>query len=56
MRERLEPIVVSAGGDDLTVELARSVEVVIVVVEPRGGQAFGLRHGEHAEGHARLEP
>ena len=31
--ERVEAVLISAGGDDLAIELRRGVEVVIVIVE-----------------------
>ena len=48
-RERAEAVIVIAGGDDLPVEFRRSIEVVVVRSQPRGGQAPRLRIVEHAE-------
>jgi hypothetical protein len=54
--ERVEPVLVGAGGNDLAVKLRRGVEVVVVVVEPRPLQPLRLRAVEHAEGDAGLKP
>ena len=54
--ERAQAVVVGARRDDRPVVLAARVEVVVVRVEARLLEACGLRLGEHAERHARLEP
>ena len=52
--ERIQAILEGARGDHVAVELGRGVEIVIVVVETGIAQAFGLRPGQHAQGHAGL--
>ena len=53
--ERLEPVAIGAGGDDLCVIFGRGVDIVVVIVESRLGEPIGLVVGEHAQGHAGLE-
>jgi len=50
--QRVEAILVFAGGDDLAVELGRGVEVVVVVVEACVLQLLGLAVLQHAQGGA----
>ena len=40
--QRVEAILVVAGGNDFAVELGRRIEIVIVVVEPGVAQSLGL--------------
>ena len=42
-RQRFQPVLIGAGGDDLAVEFRRGVEIVVVVIEPGILQARGLR-------------
>ena len=54
--EGRQAVGVAAGGDDLAVVVRRGVEVVVVVVQARLGQAPGLVAVHHPQGHAGLEP
>ncbi|MOA11627.1 hypothetical protein D3C78_1315790 [compost metagenome] len=54
MLQGIEPVLIGAGGDDVTVELGGGVEVVVVVVEPGGAEAGGLLRGQHPKGHTGL--
>src|SRR4029450_8251881 len=56
MAERVEPLLVGAGRDDLAVELGRGIKVVIVVVEAGSPELPRLLRREHAERGAGLEP
>lgn len=51
-----EALLVGAGADDLPVVLGAGVEVVVVGGEARVGQPGRLGSGEHAGGHAGLQP
>ncbi len=54
--QRVQALLVGAGGDDLAVELGRGVEVVVVVIEPGIGQALRLRGLQHTQSHAGFQP
>ncbi len=47
MLQGIESVLIGTGGDDLAIELRRGVEVVVVVIEPRGAETGGLIRGEH---------
>ena len=53
--QRVEPILVAARRDHLAVELRRRVEVVVVIVEARRLEPFGLAVLQETERAARLE-
>ena len=52
--QRVEPILVIAGGDDFLVVLGRGIEVVVVIIEPGGFQFTRLLARQHAERDAGL--
>lgn len=54
IRDSLESLVVSACRDDARVELARSIDVVIVRRQPGLLELLGLRQVDHAEGDTAL--
>ena len=56
MRERVQPVLVGPRADDLAVVRLGRVQVVVVIVETRRFEAFGLRTGQHAERDAGLQP
>ena len=47
--EGAQAVFVAPRGNDMAVKLGRSVQVVVVGGEPRGGQALGLLGGQHAQ-------
>ena len=47
--QRIEPILVGAGGDDLLVVLGRGIEIMIVIIEPGSFQLARLLAGQHAQ-------
>src|SRR5262249_38247452 len=47
--ERVETLLIGAGGDDGAVIFRRGVEVVVVVIEPRAFQPLRLWRAEHAK-------
>ncbi len=53
--QRVEAVLVGAGGDDLAVELGRGVQVVVVVVQTGLLELFGLALAQHAERDAGLQ-
>ena len=52
--ERLEAVLIGAGGDDLAIELRRGIQIVVVIVEPSLSQLPGLLIVEHTQRHAGL--
>ena len=55
VRERLEPVLIDARGDDLAVKFRRGVEVVVVIVETGFLEPLRLRRRQHAERDAGFE-
>ena len=50
-----QPVLVAARADDAAVELGRSIQIVVIGGETRGGQTARLIVGQHAEGAADFE-
>src|SRR3990167_7774439 len=53
--QRVQPVLVVAGGDDVAVQLGRGVQVVVVVVQTSTLEALRLVAREHAQGAAGLQ-
>ena len=54
--QRIQALLVGAGGDDVAVKFRRGIKVVVVVIEARFGQALRLTVGQGAERHTGLQP
>ncbi len=54
--QSFQAVAIGARGDDFAVVVGGGVEVVVVVVQPRGGQPGGLFTIDHAQRHAGFEP
>ena len=52
MTERVEPILIITGRDDVAIKFGRRVEIVIIKIQPRFFQTLGLRFLQHAQGGA----
>ena len=50
--DRLDTVLVPAGGHDFLVVFFAAVDVVVICVQAGGGEAFGLVGGKHTEGGA----
>ncbi|MPN08147.1 hypothetical protein SDC9_155427 [bioreactor metagenome] len=54
--QRIQALLIRTGGNDIAVKFRRGVEVVVVVVQTRIGQALGLRFVQRAQRHTGFQP
>src|SRR4029450_5092957 len=55
-RQRLEPVVLSARGDDCPIKLRGGIDIVVVIVKAGRLELLGLPFLEQPQGRASLEP